>query len=132
MNQKKVFDWDNWKISILLMFAWLITSIGALFSGLYIREVILRIALFFQIASQQAYKRGGGIGFDFTPGRVVLVLDNIIAIAIAIAVVTSVILIEYYFRKGRSRGLLFKRIGIVIGIEAAIIVLSILILLFVI
>lgn len=125
----KSFNWDSWQVSIGMVVAWLVASVGALYSALYIREVIIRIASFFQVASEQAYKQRGGIGFDFTPGRVVFFLDNLILIVLGIAVVATVIWIEYYFRKGRPQGLLLKRIAKVIGIEVAIIVVSIIFLL---
>jgi hypothetical protein len=126
---KEKFNWDSWQVSIGLYLAWFVTSLLAVFSGLYIREVIIRIVSLFQVAAEQAYQQKGGIGWDFTPGRVAFLLDNIMLFVIGIAVVGFAIWIEYYFRKGRPQGLLLKRIGKVAGVEVAIILVSILFLL---
>jgi len=124
---KAKFNWDTWQVSIGLVLAWLVTSALAVLAGLYIREAVISIASMFQFAQEQAYKSTGGLGFDFTPGRVVFLFDNIMLIVLSIATVGATIWIEYYFRKGRPQGLLLKRIGKVIGIEVAIIVASLLI-----
>jgi hypothetical protein len=124
---KAKINQDSWLVSIGLAFAWLVTSVLAVISGLYIREAVLSIASLFQVTQEQGYKQSGGIGIDFTPGRVVLLFDNILLVVLGIGMVAIVIWIEYFFRKGRPQGLLLKRIGIVAGIEVAIIVVSIVI-----
>lgn len=124
---KEKINWDSWVVSIGLVVAWIVASIGALFAALYIREAIISIATLFQVASQQAYKAAGGIGIDFTPGRVVFLFDNIMLFTLGIGVVAVAIWIEYYFRKGRPQGLLIRRIVKVLGIEIAVIVVSIII-----
>lgn len=124
---KAKLNQDSCLVSIGSAFAWLVTSLLAVISGLYVREAVLTIAGLFQVAQEQGYKQSGGIGLDFTPGRVVLLFDNILLVVLGIGLVASIIWIEYFFRKGRPQGLLLKRIGIVAGIEAVIIVASIVI-----
>ncbi len=113
--------------SLGMAFAWLVTSILAVISGLYIREAILSIASLFQSEQYQIFKQNGGIGLDFQTGYMISLLDNVVLLILGIAVITAVIAVEYYFRKGRAKGLLLKRIGIVAGIEVATILVSILI-----
>ena len=117
----------GWLASIGQAFAWLVTSILAVISGLYLREAILSIASLFQSAQYQAYRQKGGFGLDFQTGYMISLLDNIVLLTLGIATIAAVITIEYYLRKGRAKGLLLKRIGIVLGIEIGAIVVSILI-----
>jgi len=124
---KAKFNWDHWQVSIGLVLAWMVTSVLAVLAGLYIREAVISIASIFQISQEQTYKSSGGLGLDFTPGRVVFLFDNIMLIVLGIAIVGATIWIEYYFRKGRPQGMLLKRIGKVLGVEVAIIVVSIII-----
>ena len=117
----------GWLVSIGQALAWLVTSILVVFDALYIREAALSIASLFQAAQYQAFKQKGGIGLDFQTGYLVGAFDNVLMITLGIMAVVAVVGIEYYFRKGRPKGLLLKRIEIVLGIEIGAIVVSILI-----
>ena len=117
----------GWLVSIGQAFAWLVTSLLTVVTGLYFRDAALSIASLFQAAQYQVYRQKGGIGIDFQTGYMVSFFDNVLLLIIGIVVVSAVIAIEYYFRKGRPKGLLLKRIGIVLGIEIGTIVVSILI-----
>ncbi len=118
---------DSCLVSIGQAFAWLVASILAIISGLYLREAILSIASLFQAAQYQVYRQKGGLGLDFQTGYMISFLDNVVLLTLGITIIAAVIAIEYYLRKGRAKGLLLKRIGIVAGIEVAIILVSILI-----
>jgi hypothetical protein len=117
----------SWLVSIGQALAWLVTSLLAVISGLYIRDAALSIASLFQAAQYQAFRQKGGVGLDFSTGYLVGVFDNVLALILGIAAIMAVVGIEYYFRKGRPKGLLLKRIGIVLGVEIGIIIISILI-----
>ena len=117
----------GWLVSIGQAFAWLVTSILIVFDALYIREAALSIASLFQVAQYQVYRQKGGLGIDFQTGYMVSLFDNALLLILGIVLVSAVVAIEYYFRKGRPKGLLLKRIGIVLGIEIGAIVVSILI-----
>jgi hypothetical protein len=118
---------ESWLASIGLFVAWIITSLGAVFDALYFREAMLSIASLIQAEQYKVFRRNGGIGLDFSAGYMVSFFDNVMLLVLAVATVTAAIAIEYYYRKGRLKGLLWKRIGIVFGIEVAIIVVSIII-----
>jgi len=108
-------------------FAWLVTSLGAILDALYIREAALAGLALFQQAQYQIYRSKGGLGLDLSTGFAMTLYDDVIMLILGCLAIAAVIAIEYYFRKGRPKGLLLKRIGIVVGIEVGIIILSILI-----
>jgi hypothetical protein len=127
ISLKSKLDSGSWQFSIIQLVAWLISMVLAVVCVLYIREVLIIIASLFQLASEAAYKQAGNPGIDLTPGRVVLLFDNIMLFVLGVSAVGFVIWVDYYFRRGRPEGLLLKRIGIVLGSEVAIIVACVLI-----
>lgn len=118
---------NSWLVSVGSFLAWIVSSILAVISGLYLRDAILSIASLFQAAQYQVFRQKGGLGLDFSTGYLVSLFDNVLLFVLAVGLIAAVIAIEYYYRKGRAKGLLLKRIGIVLAIEVAIIVVSILI-----
>lgn len=110
-----------------LYFAWLVTSVGVIIDALYIREAVVAILTTVNAVHSQNFTRSGGIGIDLTFAYSMTFYDELILTILFIAAIAFVIAIEYYFRKGRPKGLLLKRIGIVVGIEVAIIVVSIIV-----
>jgi hypothetical protein len=118
---------EGWLASIGLFVAWMVTGVIAIFDALYFREAMLSIASLIQSEQYKVFRRNGGIGLDFSTGYMVSFLDNVLLMVLAVGTVVAVIAMEYYYRKGRVKGLLWKRIGIVFGIEVAIIVVSIII-----
>jgi hypothetical protein len=113
--------------SLGMYFAWFVASLLAVVDALYIREAILSILGRFQVAQAQAFHSAGGLGLDFSTGFAMTLVDDVILLLIGIGAVAAVVMIEVYFRKGQPQGLLLKRIGIVFGIEIAIIIVSIII-----
>jgi hypothetical protein len=114
-------------VTIGLYIAWLVTSLGAVVDALYIREAILSILSAFQVAKTEAFHKAGGIGLDFQTGYAISTIDNAMLLILGCGAIAAVIAIEYYFRKGRPKGLLLKRVGTVVGTEIAIIIAAILI-----
>jgi hypothetical protein len=117
----------GWIVDIGQYVTWLVTSLIAVVDALYVREAVLAGLSLFQAAQTENYHRQGGVGLDFSTGFAISVIDDFMLLILGCAAVAAVITIEYYFRRGRPKGLLLKRIGIVVGIELAIIVVSILI-----
>ena len=120
---------NDWLVSIGLYVAWLVTSMGAIFDALYIRQGVLAILGALQVIQQDAYQKAGGLGIDFQVGYTIEALNNFLLLILGCAVIAFVIAIEYYFRKGKPKGLLWKRIVRVVVIEVGILVAMFLVLL---
>ncbi len=114
-------------VSLGQYFAWFVTSILAVVDMLYVREAVIAILSAIQSAKDVAYHAAGGLGLDFSTGFALSLADEIILFILGIATIAAVVTIEYYFRKGQPKGLLLKRIGKVVAIEAGIIVVSIIV-----
>jgi hypothetical protein len=114
-------------VSLGQFFAWFVTSILAVADMLYVREAVTAILSAIQSAKDVAYHAAGGLGLDFSTGFALSLADEIILFILGIATIAAVITIEYYFRKGQPKGLLLKRIGKVVAIEAGIIIVSIIV-----
>lgn len=115
----------GWLITIGQALAWLITSLGAVADALYLRDAFSALLNVLQVIHSTNFTRGGGIGIDFTFAYAMSAYDEVMIFVLGLAAIAAVIAIEYYFRKGRPKGLLLKRIGLVFGIEIAIIIVSI-------
>jgi len=112
-------------VSLGQYFAWFVTSLLAVIDALYIREAVLTGLTRFQVTKAVAFHKAGGVGLDFSFGFAMSLIDDVLLLILGIAAIAAVVTIEYYFRRGQPKGLLLKRIGIVFGIEIAIIVVSI-------
>ncbi len=114
-------------ISLGQFVAWVVASLGTIADVLYIRGAFTSLLTVLDTAHASAYARSGGIGPDLSFGYQLSALDQGLIFILSLVAVSAVIAIEYYFRKGRPKGLLLPRIGKVFGIEMAIIVVSIII-----
>lgn len=117
----------GWLVSLIYFFAWLVTAIGAVIDALAVREAILALLALANVIGTDAYHRRGGIGTDFLTTFGTAAVDNFMLLLLGCGAVAATIWIEYYYRKGRPKGLLFKRIGRVAVIEIAIIVAALII-----
>ena len=117
----------GWLVDLGQFGAWILTSAGAVVDTLYAVSATQVIFQALKITEYSAYRHRGGIGIDLQFGFTLTALDSLLLLVLACASVAAVIAIEYYFRKGRLKGLLLKRIVKVLGIEAAIIAAAILI-----
>ena len=122
-NQTK----GGWIVDVVQYVTWLVTSLVVVVDALYVREAVLAGLSLFQMAQTENYHRQGGVGLDLSTGFAISLIDDFMLLILGCAAVAAVIVIEYYFRRGRPKGLLLKRIGTVVGIELAIIVVSIII-----
>ena len=115
----------GWLVTLGQFAAWFITALGTIIDILYLREAIVALLTVLQVTHQQNFQRNGGLGIYFTFSYGLTAIDEAIFVVLAIIAMGMAVAIEYYFRKGRLKGLLLKRIGIVVGIEIAIIIVSI-------
>jgi len=111
----------GWLVSIGQYIAWLITSLGAIMDALYIREAVLYILSLYQVIQTEAFHKRGGIGLNLQYGFAMSAVDDFLLLILGCGAVVAAVTIEYYFRKGRPKGLLLKRIGVVVGVEIGII-----------
>lgn len=102
--------------------AWALAAAGSLIDMLGIREAILSILALLRLINRDIYHSKGGVGEDIVTNFGFAAIDNVMLLILGIATVGVVIWIEYYFRKGRAKGLLYKRIGKVLLVQAAIFV----------
>ena len=118
---------SSWSVSILYMLAWLICSLFVIVDVLAIREATLDVLTANQVRqieqSAEKEKTATRISTGFTMTAVdqgIIFLGGVVAVVFAIA-------IEYYFRIGKQKGLLLKRVGLTLAIEVAIFVVCVLI-----
>lgn len=112
----------GWVATLSLYAAWAVASIGAILDALFIREMFLALLAWYNVLATDAYHRAGGVGNNLITGFGVSAVDNFILLLLACGAIAATIWIEYYFRKGRPLGLLYKRIGRVFLIELIIVV----------
>lgn len=112
---------NSWLITIAEFGAWLIASLGTIADALYIRDFVDTILTVLQANHNLNFSRSGGIGVDLTFSYAMTTFDEALIFILGLAAIAAVIWIEYFFRKGRPKGLMFKRIGIVFGVELVII-----------
>jgi len=117
----------GWKATLALYAAWVVTALGTIVDALYVREAVMAVADRIHLAIDTAYHNAGGVGINFSASYGLTTFDLAMLFVLGCATIGFVVAIEYYFRKGRPKGLLYKRIGIVVGIEVAIIVVGIII-----
>jgi hypothetical protein len=112
----------GWLTSIVQTLAWFVAILGAVVDIFALREAYLALLAWYRVVSTQAFHEAGGLGVDIWTGVRLTAIDILTWVILCITALVAMIGIEYYFRKGREKGLLYKRIGKVLGIEAAIVV----------
>lgn len=117
----------DWLISLGQFAAWMAACAGVIFDALYLREAVLDVLTWLRSRSLAAFRESGGLGPDLLTGFRYTAADMFFIFALAIISVSLMIGIEVYFRRGRPQGLLLKRIGRVAGVEAAVLLGSILV-----
>ena len=117
----------GWVASLSQFLGWMFASLLAIVDMLAIREAFLALMAWLSVIETAAYHAKGGVGQSLFTSFGISALDNILLLILGISVIAVVIVIESYFRKGRPLGLLYKRIGKVLLIEVAIIIVGLLI-----
>lgn len=107
--------------------AWIIAAVGSIIDALLLREAVLALLAVAKVLNQAAYRRRGGLGEDIFTNFGLSAIDNVFILILGIAAITVTIWSEYYFRKGRPIGQLYKRIAIVLGAEIGVIILAVVI-----
>jgi hypothetical protein len=115
----------GWLATVALYAAWFVAAAGSIIDALAIREALLALAAIFRVVSTEDYRRKGGVGEDIFTGFGIGAFDTWMILVLACAAIAITIWVEYYFRKGRPKGLLYKRIAKVLGIEVGVVVLMI-------
>lgn len=117
----------GWLTTIMVYIAWAATVAGAVIDALMVREAVLAILAWVKVIKTEAYHQAGGVGQDILTGFGLAAIDYAVVFLLAIIAIGFTIWLEYYFRKGRTLGLLYKRIGKVVAVEIGIIVAAVLI-----
>jgi hypothetical protein len=117
----------NWPSTILYIFAWLVCSILVLVDVLAIREASLDVMTAIRAGQIASSAEGEKNKTQIETGFMVSAIDQSFIIVSGIIAVGLAIAIEYYFRKGKSKGKLLQRIGLVLGIQVAVFVVCVLI-----
>ncbi len=112
----------GWIATLSLYAAWAVASAGAILDALFIREAFLALLAWYKVIATNAYHQAGGIGDNLITTFGVSAVDNFLLLILGCAAIAVTIWIEYYFRKGRPLGLLYKRIGRVFLVELIIVV----------
>jgi hypothetical protein len=80
-----------------------------------------------QMINYNELHKQGFQGQNIQFGFAITTTANIMAFVVGAGAVAFTVWVEYYFRKGRAKGLMWKRIGIVLACQIALILLMILI-----
>ena len=113
-----------WKVVIHYV-SWLVASLLAIVDALLLREALISILVWNQTRIIEAQRAQGLVPEKLQLGFTTEAVSQWALFILGITVVTAVIWIEYYFRKGAVIGKFFQRIGIVLGTEVGIIVLAV-------
>ena len=117
----------GWVATLSQVVAWAVTSLLAIVDMLAIREAFLAVMAWLSVIETAAYRAAGGSGQSLFTTFGISALDNVLLLVMGIAAIAVVVVIDNYFRKGRPKGLLYHRIGRVLLIEVAIIIVALLI-----
>ncbi len=108
---------SDWKISTARRVAWLILCLGIFFNIFVIRNA--GIVVFNRVLAEQVIQRqNAGQSEDTSQMESFINFNQLLLIFIAgIIAVALTVMIDYYLRVAEKWGRLFKRIGLVAGIE---------------
>jgi hypothetical protein len=112
----------KWLVSLGQSGAWFILAFGALLSAIFIREALKDFLFWYRVQHLNALRESGIIGGDIRTTAQITFIDFFAIFILAILVVSSIVVIDNYLRRGRASGLLGKRIFTVAGIEGGIII----------
>ena len=115
----------TWWKTLIQYLSWAVASLLAILDALMLREALISFLTWNQVRIQQAQRAQGLIPEKIQSGFTTEAIAQGALFVLGIVVVGLVIWIEYYFRKGAAIGKLFKRIGIVIGVEVGLVALSV-------
>ena len=126
MDQK-----SHWSSTLVYFLAWLVCSLLLIIDLLMIREASKSVMFAIQERTVAASAEGEAGQTLIDIGFTMRAVDTGLIFVGAIVAAGLAIGIEVYFRRGKEQGKLWQRIGLVFGIEVAIIFISVLIQIFV-
>jgi len=112
----------EWLVSIGQVLAWLITAAGVILTALFVRGATKDFLVWNGARRLQSFREAGEVGRALRTGTQIKAADFIIIFILTCLAVWAAIEIDFYFRKGRPKGLLLKRFLTVAGIEIGIII----------
>ena len=118
---------SHWSASIVYLLAWLICSILLIVGLLVFHEATISIMRAIQVRQVAASAAGEAGKTLLDTGFTMRAIDMSIIFGGAIVAAGLAIGIEVYFRRGKEKGKLWQRIGLVLGIEVAVILISLII-----
>jgi hypothetical protein len=104
----------NWRLTLLRFIAWVAAGIGVFLNIFLIREAVLDLVTWWVVREAEAIRAQG----DIAPVRLGFItesVDRFLIIFMAVLSVALIVWIEYYFRIGQRKGILFRRITIIMG-----------------
>lgn len=120
-------DLSNWKTSILRWIAWVVLCAGMVYGIFVIREVVV-LSLSRGFAQQAIDRDKAGRLMDVTQLSNWADFDTILIMAVVGCVMIAlVVCLDYYLRNGERKGRLFRRIGLIFGIEFGVYALTLLV-----
>ncbi len=118
---------SHWSANIVYLLAWLICSILLIVALLVVREATISIMRTIQARVVAASATGEAGKTLLDTGSTIRAIDTSVIFVGAIVAAGLAIGIEVYFRRGKDQGKLWQRIGLVLGIEVAVILISLII-----
>jgi len=118
---------SHWSANIVYLLAWLICSILLIVGLLVVREATVSVMRAIQVRQVAASAAGEAGKTLLDTGFTMRAIDTSIIFVGAIVAAGLAIGIEVYFRRGKDQGKLWQRIGLVLGIEVAVILISLII-----
>ena len=114
-------DKSTWVTNLIRWVAWMITSAGVIFDGIIAYEAWNRLLTVWQTHATEALLAAHNPTSDLTfPGKVTYIGQLSGMFVTGCAVVAFAVINEVYLRRGEVKGLLYKRIGIIVAVELAI------------
>lgn len=112
----------EWLVSIGQVLAWLITAAGVILTALFVRGAAVDFLVWNGARRLQSFREAGEIGRALQITTQTKAADFITIFILTCLGVWAAIEIDFYFRKGRPKGLLLRRFLTVAGIEIGIII----------
>ncbi len=118
---------DHWALPILYSLAWLICSFLVVVDALTVRQATLDVLTAVQVRQVEASAENERVRTQLDTGFVIGAVDQGMLFFGGVVAVVLSLAIEYYFRMGQKQGVLLKRIGMVAGIQVAVLIVSLLV-----
>jgi hypothetical protein len=119
---------NHWSATLVYFLAWLICSILIIVDLVMVREATVSVMNAIQTRIIASSAEGDKVKTLLDTGSTMRAVDMGLIFVGAIVAAGLAIGIEVYFRRGKEQGKLWQRIGLVFGIEVAVILICLIIL----